>query len=516
MVLKEQYKAFALATQLAEHENFNVLSMNEKTKEIWLEKYNNKVSTVIRIVNRQFDWKNHLKQDVGLFFQKVKTMKKLFRGKIELHNVYIAQNAPVDDWEVLKKTLRLKEKTPITMNVYYLEETNFNDELARFQNAVNVSDKKTIDIEKSELEMEYANQSNKQYLTKLLHDRRKEYKQVFTFGKPIFTYILLAINVLVFFLLEISGGSQNTENLIQFGAKYNPAIINGEWWRLFSAMFLHIGFFHLLMNMLAIYYLGNLIEKIYGSWRFLIIYFLAGLGGSLASFALTENVSAGASGALFGLFGALLFFGMVYKDIFFQTMGNNVIILLIINTVFGFVVPQVDAWAHMGGLAAGFLGAFIVHLPKKKDGLKQIIATILFVVLVGVVLVYGIDKNENSPLVQLTFIEEYIEQNKYEEIVERANIGLENPGEFEAILLFQRSYGYIGLNDVELAIEDLEKSIEIQDRENRIPESYYNLALLYNRTDNPKAVELIEKAYQLKPNNESYQKLYDEITNRDF
>src|SRR5699024_11672752 len=85
----------------------------------------------------------------------------------------------------------------------------------------------------------------------------------------------------------------STETLIKFGTKYNPAIIeNGEWWRIVTSMFLHIGIFHILMNMLAVYYLGSVVERIYGAFRFLIIYFLAGIGGGLASFAFTTNVSA--------------------------------------------------------------------------------------------------------------------------------------------------------------------------------------------------------------------------------
>src|SRR5690625_7775775 len=96
------------------------------------------------------------------------------------------------------------------------------------------------------------------------------------------------------------------------------------------------------MNMLALYYLGTAVERIYGPRKFLFIYTLGGVVGGLASFAFTVNVSAGASGAIFGLFGALLFFGLTYKKIFFQTMGKGLLILIGINVVFGFVVPQID------------------------------------------------------------------------------------------------------------------------------------------------------------------------------
>src|SRR5690625_7002938 len=106
-------------------------------------------------------------------------------------------------------------------------------------------------------------------------------------------------------------------------------------------MFLHIGLLHLIMNMIAVFYLGTLVERIYGSFRFFIIYMLAGIGGGVASFAFSMNVSAGASGALFGLFGALLFFGLIYKRLFFQTFGMNLLFLIGFNIVFGFTFSSI-------------------------------------------------------------------------------------------------------------------------------------------------------------------------------
>src|SRR5699024_2263577 len=135
----------------------------------------------------------------------------------------------------------------------------------------------------------------KQRLVQLEQDKRKAIKGVFSFGKPRLTYAFILLNVFIFIFLEASGSSMDINHLIQFGAKYNPAILEGEWWRIVSSMFLHIGFFHLLMNMIALFYLGAAVERIYGTFRFSIIYFLAGIGGGLASFAFAVNVSAGAS-----------------------------------------------------------------------------------------------------------------------------------------------------------------------------------------------------------------------------
>src|SRR5699024_5481851 len=138
----------------------------------------------------------------------------------------------------------------------------------------------------------------KNEITNALYQQRNKVKNILSFGRPFLTYILVLVNLFMFLYVEINGGS-TLENLVKFGAKYNPAIIDGQWWRIISSMFLHVGFIHFLMNMIALYYLGIAVERIYGSWRFFIIYLSAGIGGGLASFAFTINVAAGASGAIF-------------------------------------------------------------------------------------------------------------------------------------------------------------------------------------------------------------------------
>src|SRR5690625_6818338 len=99
--------------------------------------------------------------------------------------------------------------------------------------------------------------------------------------------------------------------------------------------------------------------------KFLFIYLLSGIIGGLASFAFTINVSAGASGAIFGLFGALLFFGLHERKIFLQTIGRGIIFVILFNIIFGFTVPYIDNVAHLCGLVAGFIISAIVHLPKR-------------------------------------------------------------------------------------------------------------------------------------------------------
>ena len=510
MFLDEKYKLYHIAYHLVTDNNFDILHINEKTNEIWLEKHENKISTVVRIVHNGFDWKNHLKRDIAHVFQKSESIKKLTRSKrVELYNIYISSHTPVDDWEVLKKPMQLKEKNPLKMKVFYLDDLDSHNEMQRLQKELDISlatDKEELSEEIKEMKiMKY-----KGYLSDALQHKQKEIQNVFSFGKPYFTYILIAINVLMFILLEMNGGSSQIDTLIEMGAKYNPDIINGEWWRIISSMFLHIGFLHLFMNMLAIFYLGTAVEKIYGRIRFLIIYFMAGIGGGLASFALTTSVSAGASGAIFGLFGALLFFGQIYKRIFLQTMGNGILIIIVINIGVGFLVPQIDMGAHIGGLLAGFIASAVVHLPKKANMKIQLSAFIIYILLIVSIIGFGIWNNSNSQTYHLTQIEELLIEDEFDEVVRVATEALTLEGEMEGAILFQRAYAYIELNEITRAIEDLERSITF---DSTIPEAYYNLALLYhNNGQLGEAAEMVTTAYELKPENEDFRSLYEEIT----
>src|SRR5699024_4319672 len=189
-----------------------------------------------------------------------------------------------------------------------------------------------------------------------IYEKNKEIRDVFTYGKPYLTYFFLLLNVCIFLFLENIGGSMDQDVLIGYGAKYNEAILEGEWWRLFTAAFIHIGLIHFFINM----------------------YFLSLLLGNIASFVFTDAITAGASGAIFGLFGALLYFGIKYRMLFIRTIGNQFMLLLIVNIVLGIIVPQIDIGAHIGGLIGGFLAAMMATLPYKKSVRLQVVSFSLY------------------------------------------------------------------------------------------------------------------------------------------
>ncbi|HEY8909284.1 MAG TPA: rhomboid family intramembrane serine protease [Desulfosporosinus sp.] len=170
---------------------------------------------------------------------------------------------------------------------------------------------------------------------------------------PFLTYIFLGINLVVFLLMTLAGGSTDQRVLIAFGAKVNSLIEAGEVWRLLTSNFIHIGIMHLAFNLYALWALGPLTEESFGHRRFFMIYIFSGLGGSIASFLFTTALSAGASGAIFGLLGALLYYSFKRPQLWKSGLGMNLVLVIMVNFGFGLIQPGIDNFAHLGGLLTG-------------------------------------------------------------------------------------------------------------------------------------------------------------------
>jgi rhomboid protease GluP len=186
---------------------------------------------------------------------------------------------------------------------------------------------------------------------------------------PVTAVLLLAIAAM--FMVETQqGGSTDTQVLLALGANYPPAVLGqGEWWRLFTSMFLHGGFAHVLLNGWALYQLGTLCELALGSTRTLVVYVLAGLAGSAASLFWTQGLSVGASGAIFGLLGAMIAFLLRRRERltpFAKSLLSQLVAWAAINIFIGFTFPMIDNAAHLGGCAAGFVLGFLLRGPEAR------------------------------------------------------------------------------------------------------------------------------------------------------
>ena len=174
--------------------------------------------------------------------------------------------------------------------------------------------------------------------------------------------ILIAINLVIYIIGLIPGVG---DDIFYFGVSVNGLILEGEWWRIITSMFLHGGFMHVLLNMFSLFLFGPELEKIAGKTRFLAIYLLSGIGGGLATL-LTQHAmyaTVGASGAIFGIFGA--YAAILYRYRHSMPQLRQVILpIIIISVILTFLQPDVNEAGHIGGLATGFIIGMFFFKPK--------------------------------------------------------------------------------------------------------------------------------------------------------
>lgn len=201
------------------------------------------------------------------------------------------------------------------------------------------------------------------------------------------TISLIIICVLMYLWMVVQGGSTNSMVLIQTGAKYTPLILHGQWWRLITAGFIHIGLQHLVINMVTLYFIGMYVEGIYGHWQMLVIYLISIITGNLFSMLLQpiQNISAGASTGLFGLFGAFIMLGIVNRNNpLIRQMAKQFLILVVFNIGADLIMPGVDLAGHLGGLIGGFLCSGMCGSTKisKISLLKRFLSGTILIVLI--------------------------------------------------------------------------------------------------------------------------------------
>ncbi|MFJ7733801.1 rhomboid family intramembrane serine protease [Lysinibacillus sp. NPDC097231] len=194
-----------------------------------------------------------------------------------------------------------------------------------------------------------------------MFSRTENFKQ-YTKYYPIVS-TLIAINLILYVLTLLPGIGTLVLN---YGVHANFLIENGEFWRVFSSMFLHANFMHVFFNMFSLYLFGPELEKIAGKARFITIYLFSGIVGNMATYLLNDSsyVSLGASGAIFGIFGA--FGALVYYTRRTMPMLRKLILpIIVISVVMTFLQSNVNIYAHLGGLVAGFLLGLVYLHPKR-------------------------------------------------------------------------------------------------------------------------------------------------------
>lgn len=347
--------------------NYNPIILQGVENEIWLENLNEDYK-VVRIVS------GYIHNDEQFDFDKFKTKriikkikKKTLSFNINVLSIFLNLGDNVtENLEDNKNALCIKideeedfSKSKTLKNIF----PDLNKKLKYSEEGVELFVRITNDI----------NKHNK--------EDAKRMEDVFRIKTPYITYILIAINVLVFLYFHLFA---NYEDAIKQFCMFAPAIRAGEYFRLFTCIFFHVDIIHLAVNCYALYVIGPQIENYIGKIKYSIVYIISGIIGALFSmiFASNDFASVGASGAIFGLLGALLYFGYHYRVYLGNVLKSQIIPLIVINLVIGIITPGIDIYAHIGGLIGGALSTMALGIKNKSSKFEMVngfIITLIFI-----------------------------------------------------------------------------------------------------------------------------------------
>lgn len=360
IVTKNDELVMKLLHYFITEKGYNPIILHGAKDEIWLENLNEEYE-IVRIVSNYIHNDEQLNTDLFRTKQIVKKIKrKTFSFKMNTLSLFVNLGDSVNmnnisysniDCANLKSIKDIKNYTFITEN--YPTITN---EINSKEKGMELFMKITEDINKKNIET-----SNKA-------------EDVFSKKKPYITYILIFINILFYVFSIISNSFYNSMVL-------NPSkILNGEYYRLLSCIFMHGGIIHLLCNMYCLYVIGPQVESFFGKIKYIVIYLLSGIIGSLMSLSITNSISLGASGAIFGLLGSILYFGYHYRVYLSQAIKSQIIPIIVLNLFLGFMLNGVDNAAHIGGLIGGVLVSMMAGVKYKSSTMEKVNGLILTII----------------------------------------------------------------------------------------------------------------------------------------
>lgn len=368
IVSKNDEMVMALIHYFITEENYTPIVVKGVKDEVWLENLDGPYR-IIRINSNYIHNEEQYKFDV---FKTSKVMEQIKKKtlSISVNTLNILLNV-ADDVE-----FRSEAKNIASIKINDVNEiANDKDIVDIFPNIKNklIKDKEGID-----LIVNVTNDIN----AKTCKDN-ETFTKIFKTKKIIVTPILMAICIVLFSLMYIFGnGSENVLTLLMYGANSRALVLNGQVWRLATSIFLHIGVVHLIVNMYSLFIIGRQLEGFLGKIKYLIVFLGSGILGSLLSIVVNDGISAGASGAIFGLLGSLLYFGYNYRLYLGTVLKTQIMPVIIINLLISFMVPGIDAYAHLGGLVGGYLITCILGVPGKNKKTDRINGIVVLTILV--------------------------------------------------------------------------------------------------------------------------------------
>ncbi len=354
--------------------NYNPIILQGVENEIWLENLEEDCK-VVRIVSGYIHNDEQFNFDVfktKRILKKIK--KKTLSFSVNVMSIFLDMGENVtkdinDDPKLMCIKVRDEEdikKSDIIKKIF----PDLSKKMKYSENGMELFVKITNDI----------NEHNKEDANRL--------EKVFKSKVPIITYFLIAFNVFLFFIPWMLGEYNNILNMF---CVHGPSIRAGQYYRLFTGMFLHGGIMHLAFNCYALYVIGPQIESFLGKAKYLIIYLVSGVMGAFFSIIFGGNVaSVGASGAIFGLMGALVYFGYYYRVYLGNVVKSQIIPLILLNLGLGFLDSGIDNAAHIGGLIGGLFITMALGVKDKTSTFEKVNGWIITLLFIGFVAYMGL------------------------------------------------------------------------------------------------------------------------------
>lgn len=352
-------------------ENYTPINVQGVKNEIWLENLDAPYK-IVRINSKYIHNTEQYNMDMFKMQFVIKQIKKkTLSFKMNALNICLDLNKGVEVTE--------EDNLIATVNITDIEDVKKDKFLSSVYPKIKTNKfKKTDNLDKI---IDVTDDINKK-----TEAENKKFENVFKPKKIIVTKLLI-IACIVMYLLSLFLTNNFTESLILLGANNRGLVLNGEVFRLITNAFLHGSVIHLAVNMYSLWIIGTQVETYLGKVKFFIIYILSALMGSLFSIIFYENsLSVGASGAIFGLMGALLYFGYHYRLYLSNALTSQIIPIIIVNLFLGFTMSGIDNGAHIGGLIGGYLATMIVGVKYKSTKRETINGLIVYTLLVAFLL----------------------------------------------------------------------------------------------------------------------------------
>ena len=347
--------------------NYNPIILQGVENEIWLENLDEDCE-VVRIVSGYIHNDEQFNFDV---FKTKRIIKKIKKKTFSLHmnvmSIFLEMGDNVSD------DINADPKL-MCINIHEESDIKKNETIKKL--FPDLSKKMKYSEEGMELFMKITGDINKHN-----KDDASRIEKVFRSKVPYVTYFLIAVNCIFFFVPMLL---MQSNNMMLMLSVHGPSVRAGQYYRLLTGILLHGSIFHLFFNCYALYVIGSQIESFMGKFKYLLVYLFSGLTGSLLSITFSGNVaSIGASGAIFGLMGSLLYFGYHYRVYLGNVLMSQIVPLIVLNLGIGFIVPGIDNAAHIGGLVGGSIITMALGVKDKSSTFEKIngwIITIVFMI----------------------------------------------------------------------------------------------------------------------------------------